>query len=104
MELTTATHFATVFICFVVVLLIIAFVVADYMARKVFPLPTPTSYDALEDQIATLDQIDEHLTNMWLGLQPEHRDEFPVTQEDIVNIGELIDQCIKINRNIRGES
>jgi hypothetical protein len=103
MELTTATHFATVFICFVVVLLIIAFVVADYMATKAFPLPQP-NHDALEDQIATLDQIDEHLTNMWLGLQPEHRGEFPVTQEDIVNIGELIDQCIKVNRNIRGES
>ena len=80
MELTTATHFATVFICFVVVLLIIAFVVADYMATKVFPLPQPEhGYDALEDQIATLDQIDEHLTNMWLGLQPEHRGEFPVS-------------------------
>jgi len=103
MELTTMTHFATVFVVMVVILLIIAFVVADYMATKVFPLPQP-NHDALEDQIATLDQIDEHLTNMWLGLQPEHRDEFPVTQEDITNIGELIDQCAKINRNIRGES
>jgi len=103
MELSTATHFATLFIVMVVVLLIIAFVVADYMATKAFPLPTP-NYDTLEDQIATLDQIDEHLTQMWLGLQPEHRGEFPVTQEDITNIGELIDQCAKINRTLRGES
>jgi len=108
MELSTATHFATLFIVMVVVLLIIAFVVADYMARKVFPLPSTPDYNTLEnhiaDQLATLDQINENLTHMWLGLQPEHRDEFPVTQEDLVSMGELIDKASEIAESIRRES
>jgi len=94
-------QYATVFVVALVILIIVALVTADYMATKALPsIPN----DALEDQLATLDQINEHLNLLYQGLHPEHKGEYAVNQEDLINLGDLVEQASDINRSIRGVS